>query len=120
MNESNQNAFIEFLFKCLDKHERKASVLFSNLDLENERVDVLNRLMNDYQDMFDFNMINPKQLVKSSSFLLNELNKLKIEYTNKISELKTENQKQQELFTSSQQLLNETKNQLIEKKKSTY
>lgn len=83
MNSTYQNRFIEFLFKCLDKHERKASILFLNLDLESDNINILNRLLKDYSDIFDFNMMNPKFLAKNALFFLSELQKLKIEYKNK-------------------------------------
>ena len=84
MNLTNQGQFIEFLFKCLDKHRREASVLFLNLDIENERIEVLSRLISAYSDVFDFNFINSKFLSKSATFLLSELQKQRIEFTNKI------------------------------------
>ena len=87
MNSTNQNQFIEFLFKCLDKHERKASILFTKLDLENGRVDLISRLLNDYSDVFDFEMVNPKFMMKTFTELLNDANKLKIESANKTSEI---------------------------------
>lgn len=84
MDLTKQGQFIDFLFKCLDKHQREASILFLNLDIENERIGVLTQLLNRYSNIFDFNFINSKYLSKSASFLLNELQKLKIEFTSKI------------------------------------
>ncbi|KAK8888186.1 hypothetical protein M9Y10_039250 [Tritrichomonas musculus] len=109
MNSTNQNQFIEFLFKCLDKHKKEASVLFSNLDFENGRVDFFSRLLRDYPKDFDFGMINPKFMMKTFSELLNDLNKLEIESTNKISEMQSEIQKQKELLISYQKSSDELK-----------
>lgn len=99
--------FIEFLFKCLDKHKREASVLFSNLDLENGRVDLLSRLLRDYSNVFDFRMINPKFFTKTFSELLSDLSKLKIENGNKFSEMQSEIQEHQNLIDSLQNEISE-------------
>ncbi|KAK8895440.1 hypothetical protein M9Y10_023904 [Tritrichomonas musculus] len=112
MNLTNQGQFIDFLFKCLDKYKREASILFLNLDLENERIGILSRLLADYSDTFDFNFFNPKFLSKSASILLSEIQKLKIEYSNKISEIEAENQKQKDFFILSQQMFDKSKNEL--------
>ncbi|KAK8876633.1 hypothetical protein M9Y10_006851 [Tritrichomonas musculus] len=111
MNSTNQNQFIEFLFKCLDKHKREASVLFSTLDLENGRVDLLSRLLHDYSDVFDFGMINPKFFTKTFSELLSDISKLEIENAHKFSEMQSEIQKLQELYKIE---FNIMKNKMIE------
>lgn len=111
MNSTNQNQFIEFLFKCLDKHKREASVLFSTLDLENGRVDLLSRLLHDYSDVFDFGMINPKFFTKTFSELLSDISKLEIENAHKFSEMQSEIQKLQELYKIE---FNSMKNKMIE------
>lgn len=119
MDSTNQNLYIEFLFKCLDKYDRGASVLFANLDLESERIDVLMRLLSsNYQNKFDFNFVNPKLIAKNASFLLSEMQKLKIEYSQKISEIETENQKQKDFFISAQKLFDETKDNLLKSNQS--
>lgn len=84
----DQNEIIEFLFKCLNKFGREASVLFSNFDFKNKRIDLYSRLMSNYSNVFDFNMINPKFLLNTTNELLSELQKLKIEFSNSISEMK--------------------------------
>ena len=94
MNLTNQGQLIEFLFKCLDKYKREASILFLNLDLENERIDLLDQLFTRYSDVFDFNMINSQYLAKKNLFILKELKKLKIEFVHNISEIESENKKQ--------------------------
>ena len=48
---------IDFLFACLDKYGRDASILFSTIDFEQQSMDVVNRLISQYSDVFDFNMI---------------------------------------------------------------
>lgn len=104
MDEIKKTQFIDFLFKCLQKHKKEASILFLNLDLENQRIDIFSKLIIEYSDTFDFSMINPKFLMKTTTDLLSELSKLKNDYSNSISqvnellgEIKKEKQKQQEL-----------------------
>ena len=91
---TNQGRLIGFLFKYLDKYKREASILFLNLDLENERIDLLDQLFTRYSDVFDFNMINSQYLAKKNLFILKELKKLKIEFVHNISEIESENKKQ--------------------------
>ena len=100
MNQTNQTQFIEFLFKCLDRYKREASVLFLNIDVANERIDLLSRLLYKYKDVFDFNMINSKFMMETSSQLLSELQKLRIEYSTKLDEIQNEFQKQKQIMQS--------------------
>lgn len=86
--DKNDNGIIDFLFKCLDKHKRKASVLFLNIDIENQRKDLFIRLLRDYNDIFDFNMINLKTILNTTSELTKELITIKKEYEEKIKEMK--------------------------------
>lgn len=118
-NDQNTiNQIITFLFKCLDKHKRKASVLFLNLDIENERVGILKQLVSCYFDVFDFNFIDSKSLSKSSTFLLNELQKLKIEMASKISEMEAETQKQKNFYIEAQKIFNDLKIDLLKSNRS--
>ena len=107
LNETNKNQLTDFLFKCLNKHKKSASVLFSNLDLENQRIEIFSKLINEYSGVFDFSMINSKFLLKTTTDLLSELSELKQSYSKCISdfknlfeEVKNERQKQQDLFDS--------------------
>ena len=105
-NDKNENdQIIQFLFKCLDKHKRKASILFLNIDINNQPKDLIIRLINDYSDIFDFNMINLKSILNTSSELLKELTKVKIEYDQKISEMNQIIEKQKDEMNK----LNETR-----------
>ena len=113
-----QNDLIDFLFKCLDKYGKEASVLFSNFTFENSRIDLYSRLINNYSNIFNFNMINREFLMNTTNELLSELNQMKIEFTSLISEMKTviKNQKsqfeaQQEIFRKTEQ---ETKDRINE------
>ena len=118
MNLTNQGQFIGFLFKCLEKHIREASILFLNQDIENERIEVLSRLISVYSDVFDFNFHNLKFLSKSATFLLSELQKQRIEFNNKISELESDNQKQKEFFITAQTAFNDSKSDLLNSNRS--
>lgn len=78
---------IKFLFGCLDKYGKEASVLFSFINFENQSIEVVNRLLKNYSDVFDFNMIN-STLLKTTSQLTSELNKLKLEFANTLTQMK--------------------------------
>lgn len=56
---SESKEIIDFLMKYLDKHKRKASVLFSNVDFGDARAEYLHRLITDYKNDFDFYFVNP-------------------------------------------------------------
>ena len=119
MNKTEKTQFIDFLFKCLQRHKKEASILFLNLDLENQRIDIFSKLINEYSDDFDFSMVNPKFIMKTTTDLLSELSKLKNDFSNSISqvnqlveEIKKEKQKQQELVDSFKQFAqNQLKNE---------
>ena len=98
MNQTNQGQFIDFLFKCLDHYGKSASVLFLNIDIENQRIGLFSKLLNDYSEVFDFSMLSPKFLLQTSSQLLSELNKLKTEFSLKLNEIQSEFQKHEELI----------------------
>ena len=83
----NSSEMIEFLFKCLDKYGRDASILFSIIDFEHQTVDVVDRLLRNYSEIFDFNMIN-SSLLKTTKFLTSEVSKMREECSNTISQMK--------------------------------
>lgn len=94
---NNSNEFINFLFKCLDNYGKKASVLFSYVDFECQSIDVVNRLISDYSNIFDFNMIN-STLLKTTSQLTCELTKLRVEYSSEFSKMRKIFQDQNDEF----------------------
>lgn len=61
-NEQNSTQIVEFLFKCLDKYGRGASILFEKIDICNSKSNALNRLLFEYSDKFDFHFINSQML----------------------------------------------------------
>lgn len=83
----NPNELIEFLFKCLDKYGKDASVLFSFVDFENQTIGVVNKLIQNYSNVFDFNFIN-STLLKTTIQLTNEVAKIKEEHSNFILQMK--------------------------------
>lgn len=63
---------INFLFKCLDKYGRKASVLFSFIDINKLDSMHLNQLLTNYADVIDFHFIN-SSLTKTLYEIINQL-----------------------------------------------
>lgn len=53
----NHPNIIDFLFKCLNKYEKKASIFFENIDFTKEDPSYLRQLLDEYSDKFDFNFI---------------------------------------------------------------
>lgn len=88
---------IEFLFKTLDKYGKDASILFSNIDFGDQNIEVINRLLDEYQDKFDFNMIN-STLLKTTRELTSECKKQQEEYRKLFTEMKTEFNKQKQII----------------------
>lgn len=97
LNKFNQNQIVEFLFKCLEKHKREASVLFTNLDFDNGRINIISKLLNKYSKIFDFNMLNSKFLMKTVIDLMNENAELKQENSYKFELIDKLNEKQKEM-----------------------
>ena len=99
--KKNSNEVIEFLFKCLDKYEIDASILFSYVDFGEQSIGVINRLIHNYSNKFDFNMIN-STLLKTTTQLTSEVNKMKEEFSF--------------LFSQMTQKFNEQQNEIIRMK----
>lgn len=81
MNDFHQKQLFEFIFKCLDEHKRPASVLFQIFEVDDINNDVFNRLFNEYEDIFDFNMIKSKTNIKKMSELMSKINKIDLEFS---------------------------------------
>ncbi|KAK8886368.1 hypothetical protein M9Y10_041831 [Tritrichomonas musculus] len=77
----------DFLFKCLDHFNINASILFLNVDFDNQPSELVVKLITEYSGKFDFSMINSKSLVKTTSQLISEVSKLKFDYNSKLAEL---------------------------------
>lgn len=58
-NKINEDIQFKFLFKCLDKYGRPASLLFENIDFGNKKAEYITNLLNEkYSKIFDFHFIN--------------------------------------------------------------
>lgn len=89
------NEMIEFLFKYLDKHGIDASILFSYIDFGEQSIDVMNRLIHNYSEKFDFNMIN-STLLKTTTQLTSEVAKMKEDFSIMFSQMTQKFNEQQE------------------------
>lgn len=65
-----------FLLKCLTKYNKRASVLFLNINFEKLDRDLIVNL-HELNDKFDFNMINTKSLFNSTYDLIGEIAQIK-------------------------------------------
>lgn len=83
-----------------------------NLDIENQRIGVLTRLLTEYSTVFDFNFINSKSMAENASFLMNEMQKQRIELANKMAAIDEENKKQRDFFLNAQKKFDDSKSEL--------
>lgn len=58
--EEEKDEIVNFLFKCLDKKGRSASILFNIFDFGKDQTKHINYLVDNYSEQFDFNFINIK------------------------------------------------------------
>lgn len=86
-NPNNEN-LVDFLFKCLDKHGKNASILFSLINLENYQINVIQKLLSEpYYNIFDFTFIN-STLLKTTKDLSSMLSRLEIKYSQELTSMK--------------------------------
>lgn len=125
--QKNQNVNIDekfnFLFKCLDKYGRSASVLFENADFgEDQKKYLIKLLCPQYSNIIDFRFINPQfiislyqqhdSIIRYEEERRLEINDLKIiinEQKDKIEELQqkvTQQEQDFEIFKKKQKLQN--------------
>ena len=97
----------EFLFKCLDKYQRDASILFSNLNCDDIDREMIIKLCENYKDIFDFNMLNSKslfittyELIKELRYNKNEIQEIRKEYLSNLEKMKNEQLSFQKNFES--------------------
>ncbi|KAK8844441.1 hypothetical protein M9Y10_024299 [Tritrichomonas musculus] len=62
LDSTKKELIYKFLFSCLKKHGKEASVLFSLINFESEDDRFINELLNLDEDNFDFKMIDSKAL----------------------------------------------------------
>ena len=107
-----RSGLTDFLFKCLDKYGRSASVLFNLIDFKEQRNELVNRLIKNYLTVFDFNQINQtlaetvQDLTKQKEEYLIIFKQMQITFNKQLEELK-EMKKQEE----EKQIKNEIENQ---------
>ena len=82
----NDEYEIQFLFDCLDYHKRSASVLFSVINIDENHKYVIDKLLNDYSDVFDFNYLNVS-LVKKVHDLSSEMKKMNMKFEQQKQEM---------------------------------
>lgn len=79
---------VNFLFKCLKKLGREASVLSSLIHVEDLQIDVIHKLLFEpYYVIFDFTFIN-STLLKTTNDLSSKLNRFEIKYSEELSSMK--------------------------------
>lgn len=61
-NQDISDQIFPFLFKCLDKYGRRASVLFNGIELDKIRPDFTKILMEKYSNILDFHYVNPSMM----------------------------------------------------------
>lgn len=82
LKSEHPSEIIDFLFKCLNHFGRRASILFDNFDFGNLNGTVINRLLTEYSEKFDFHFINHsylKTVYKLENDLIEREEKMKIE-----------------------------------------
>lgn len=107
----------EFLFKCLDRFGRPASVLFDGFDFGISGVSVIRRLHDEYSEKFDFHFINPIKL-KTVYELESEIIRREQKVTEEISAMRLENEEiKRSKDKQNKQNLKELKDEISEMKK---
>ena len=76
-DQSKMKKINEFLLNCLRKYKTKASILFLNINFTKIDRDLIIRLHNEFNEIFDFNMINVKSLFDVTYDLIGEINQIK-------------------------------------------
>lgn len=82
LKKDQTDKFLSFFMKCLDKYGSLASVLFNEVEIVKSSPQYLDKFMNDYSNVFDFNFLNKNDFVN----LYNEKKKQESEF--KIDEQK--------------------------------
>ncbi|KAK8847860.1 hypothetical protein M9Y10_018896 [Tritrichomonas musculus] len=115
-DKEERDKIFTFLFKCLDKFGKDASILFSSVDFDSEKREILNKLLKEYSKSFDFHFIDTQmiqilyerenenlQKKFSQDEKIHELEETVIQLKNELNEVRTANiQLQSELAKSIQ------------------
>lgn len=115
----NQSKIFDFLFKCLDKYGRQASILFTNIDFSGERMEYLNLLLTKYSKIFDFHFINLsflKSIYEVQSDIIYKEETIQIEQKEKLKQISDEINKyrqiKEEIKTEIKDLVETTKKEI--------
>ena len=85
LSSANKELIHRFLFTCLEKHGKEASVLFSLINYENEDDQFINTILYLDEEKFDFNMIDSRilfQIVMKQKDSINFLKKKIYQFEN--------------------------------------
>lgn len=107
--KDKEDEMMKILFSYLDKYGGEASILFSNVDFSQQRLEVMTRLLDKYSNIFDFSMIN-STLLKTTREMMSEMSKMRSEYSKNINEMK-------ELFKTQRSEIEEVKQEYLKMKK---
>lgn len=91
----DQHILENFLLECLSKKGQRASVLFSAIDINKISSDCANKLLNEYENIFDFHFINKlylKNIYEKQNEVIKSMEKTKREQEVKIHQIEEENQ----------------------------
>ena len=83
----NNKDMVDFLFRCLDKYGKKASVFYNKIDFAEEQINVIHRLLYQYQGRFDFNFLN-STLAKTTLQLTEDSDIQKEKYSELFDDMK--------------------------------
>ena len=119
-NQTNTD-IMQFLFKCLDKHGKPASVLFQNVDFSNEHIKFLHQLFSDeYSQKFDFHFINTnyhKTIYELHNEIIRKEELIKQQNENIVNLMNEEKEKNRNEMNEMKNQLNEIIANLINKEK---
>ncbi|KAK8843052.1 hypothetical protein M9Y10_025240 [Tritrichomonas musculus] len=124
------NKLKDFLFACLDKYGRGASVLFSVVDLGNLKNECMNLLLLKYSNVFDFHFFTIElyehqngqikeeetikiQQIKIFDVLQKELNDVKVKQNELLTIIQNQQETIKQLMDSINQITEQTKKHLI-------
>ena len=106
--KDKEDEMMKILFSYLDKYGGEASILFSNVDFSQQRIEVMTCLLDKYSNIFDFSMIN-STLLKTTREMMSEMSKMRTEYSKNINEMK-------ELFKTQRSEIEEVKQEYLNMK----
>lgn len=124
----------DFIFRCLDKHGKSASSLFTYADFGEFRNEYLNKLLKEYSDIFDFHYINSETLKslyerqsdvifqneKQKETLERELSNIKSQHSQELNELSMKYDKEIETMKATIKMIQQSMQSATEEMKSNF